>query len=67
MHRKSEVDYISYFCTVQMYMLERISVPSADNNTYTDFKEAKGILSLTLIEHQSRVSTVLFLLSSFEH
>lgn len=50
-----------------MYMLERISVPSADNNTYTDFKEAKGILSLTLIEHQSRVSTVLFLLSSFEH
>lgn len=55
MHRKSEVDYISYFCTVQMYMLERISVPSADNNTYTDFKEAKGILSLTLIEHQSHV------------
>lgn len=48
MHRKSEVDYISYFYTVQTYKLERISVLTAANSMYIDFKGTKGNLVTNL-------------------
>lgn len=48
MHSKSEVDYISYFYTVQTDKLERISVLTVANNTYIDFKGTKGNLVTNL-------------------